>query len=59
MAEEVCAEAFQRGLIMETSGPDSEVAKVMPPLTVGHEALERGLDIFRDSVDAVSRRHVK
>lgn len=30
-AEKVCAEAFQRGLIMETSGPDGEVAKLLPP----------------------------
>ncbi|GIP33171.1 diaminobutyrate--2-oxoglutarate transaminase [Paenibacillus sp. J2TS4] len=57
MAEEVCAEAFQRGLVMETSGPESEVAKVMPALTIGKEALEQGLDIFRDSVAAVAKRY--
>ncbi|MFQ5875524.1 MAG: diaminobutyrate--2-oxoglutarate transaminase, partial [Dehalococcoidia bacterium] len=33
-AEEVVAEAFQRGLIVETSGPDSEVVKLLPPLII-------------------------
>ncbi|MGH3424567.1 MAG: diaminobutyrate--2-oxoglutarate transaminase, partial [Nocardioidaceae bacterium] len=33
-AGEVAAAAFERGLLVETSGPESEVLKVMPALTI-------------------------
>ncbi|HET8599856.1 MAG TPA: diaminobutyrate--2-oxoglutarate transaminase [Segeticoccus sp.] len=56
VAEKLAAAAFQRGLLVETSGPDSEVLKVMPPLTVTEEELERGLDILIDSGRAVLPR---
>ncbi|MFC0215407.1 diaminobutyrate--2-oxoglutarate transaminase [Paenibacillus chartarius] len=56
MAEAVCAAAFRRGLIMETSGTDSEVAKVMPPLTITKTALERGLHILGESVAEVANQ---
>ncbi|WGU94011.1 diaminobutyrate--2-oxoglutarate transaminase [Paenibacillus dendritiformis] len=46
-AEQLCARAFARGLIMETSGTDSEVAKIMPPLTIDDTGLLAGLDILR------------
>ncbi|WP_424184030.1 diaminobutyrate--2-oxoglutarate transaminase [Actinokineospora sp. G85] len=54
-ASAVCGAAFERGLLMETSGPDGEVAKVMPPLTVTDEEVERGMGILADSVAAVLR----
>lgn len=44
--------AFERGLILETSGPDSEVVKIMPPLTLTDDELEQGLQIMSDSVHA-------
>ncbi len=49
-ADKVCAEAFQRGLIMETSGPDGEVAKLLPPLIIDDEGLEKGLAILEESI---------
>lgn len=52
LAEEICAAAFERGLIMETSGPDSEVAKLLPPLVIDDEGLEKGLAILAESVRA-------
>ncbi|QRG66645.1 diaminobutyrate--2-oxoglutarate transaminase [Brevibacillus choshinensis] len=52
LAEKICAEAFERGLILETSGPKSEVMKVMPPLTITEEALLAGLDILEASIKA-------
>ncbi|MBF0248289.1 MAG: diaminobutyrate--2-oxoglutarate transaminase [Alphaproteobacteria bacterium] len=55
-AEEVCREAFGRGLVMETAGVRSQVAKVMPPLTIADGALARGLDILGDAVAHVARR---
>ncbi|WP_028548946.1 diaminobutyrate--2-oxoglutarate transaminase [Paenibacillus sp. UNC451MF] len=50
MAERLCARVFARGLIMETSGPRSEVAKLMPPLTIGGEELEKGLRILAEEM---------
>lgn len=54
MASDVCAAAFERGLILETSGPQSEVVKVMPPLTIDEATLAEGLDILRESFVAVA-----
>jgi diaminobutyrate-2-oxoglutarate transaminase len=53
LAGKVCRAAFQRGLLMETSGPDDEVVKVMPPLTITDDELARGLDLMAESVRAV------
>ena len=53
LAGKVCAEAYDRGMLMETSGPDSEVVKLLPPLTITDEELERGLAIIDESVAAV------
>jgi diaminobutyrate-2-oxoglutarate transaminase len=53
-AEAVCAEAFKGGVIMETSGPDSEVAKLLPPLTIPDDALREGLDIMARAMDTVA-----
>ncbi|KKB39872.1 diaminobutyrate--2-oxoglutarate transaminase [Bacillus thermotolerans] len=52
LADKICAAAFERGLIMETSGPNSEVFKIMPPLTIDVNSLQRGFDIIEDSVKA-------
>ena len=46
-------DAYDRGMLMETSGPDSEVVKLLPPLTITDEELERGLAIIDESVAAV------
>jgi diaminobutyrate-2-oxoglutarate transaminase len=45
VAEQICERAFAQGLIMETSGPESTVVKVMPPLPIDEAELRRGLDI--------------
>lgn len=46
MAEKLAEFAFASGLILETSGPNHEVAKLMPPLTIENKTLEQGLQIF-------------
>lgn len=53
LAERVCAEAFERGLLMETSGPGGEVVKILPPLTISDEEFDKGLAIIDDAVAAV------
>ncbi|CAM4183899.1 diaminobutyrate--2-oxoglutarate transaminase [Kibdelosporangium persicum] len=50
LAGKVCATAFELGLLMETSGPDGEVVKLMPPLTISDDELERGLSVLARSV---------
>ena len=50
LAPAVCRAAFDRGALMETSGPSDEVVKLLPPLTTSHSDLEAGLDILAESI---------
>lgn len=50
IAGQVAKAAFERELLVETSGPDDEVVKLMPPLTITEEELEDGLTRFAESV---------
>ncbi|WP_099022504.1 diaminobutyrate--2-oxoglutarate transaminase [Mycolicibacterium palauense] len=49
-ASAVCRAAFDRGLLLETSGPSDEVVKLLPPLTTSTDDLAAGLDIIAESV---------
>jgi len=53
-AHRIAAESFARGLLVETSGPRSEVVKTMPALTTTPEELQRGLDILADAAESVT-----
>jgi diaminobutyrate-2-oxoglutarate transaminase len=53
IAGRVCQRAFDRGLLIETSGPDSEVVKLMPPPTIEPDELDDGLRLFSEAVDDV------
>jgi diaminobutyrate-2-oxoglutarate transaminase len=53
LAAKVCATAFERGLLMETSGPSSEVMKILAPLTTTDDELDEGLEIIAESVKTV------
>lgn len=52
-AGRVCAAAFERGMLVETSGPESEVVKLMPPINISDEELEQGLEILAAATDSV------
>jgi diaminobutyrate-2-oxoglutarate transaminase len=52
-AGKVSQAAFERGLIIETAGPDGEVLKLLPPLTIDRATLDAGLDIIEASIEAV------
>ena len=55
LASHVSQAAFERGLLIETSGgAASDVIKLMPPLTIDDTDLERGLAILRESVAAAA-----
>lgn len=49
-AAKIAQAAFRRGLLVETCGPDSEVVKVMPPLTISPDELARGIDVLAGAV---------
>ncbi|KHE72766.1 diaminobutyrate--2-oxoglutarate transaminase [Halobacillus sp. BBL2006] len=53
LAGQVAEASFQRGLIIETSGPDDEVLKMLPPLIIDKEGIEKGLDIIEESIKSV------
>ncbi len=52
VAGKVATAAFERGLLVETAGTDSEVVKLMPALTITHDELTEGLSILTDAVSA-------
>ncbi|GGN66390.1 diaminobutyrate--2-oxoglutarate transaminase [Nocardia rhizosphaerihabitans] len=52
-AGKVCRTAFEQGLLVETSGSMDEVVKLLPPLTLGSDELDRGLSVLSASIDAV------
>jgi diaminobutyrate-2-oxoglutarate transaminase len=54
LAAKTCAAAFERGLLMETSGPSDEVMKIMPPLTITDAELDEGLEVVGEAVRAVT-----
>lgn len=49
-ASRICARAFELGLLLETSGPQSEVVKLLPALTITPEELDEGLRILARAV---------
>jgi len=50
VAAMITAAAFERGLVIETSGAHDEIVKVLAPLTTGDALLSSGLDILADCV---------
>ncbi|HEX7036305.1 MAG TPA: diaminobutyrate--2-oxoglutarate transaminase [Pseudomonadales bacterium] len=58
-AARVSAAALERGLIIETAGPDDEVVKLFCPLTIDRADLDEGLRIIEESVEQVAARHLK
>lgn len=50
-AKRVTSAAFDRGLIIETSGAYDEIVKVLAPLTIEEDVFARGLDILEECVN--------
>ncbi|HJK99621.1 MAG TPA: diaminobutyrate--2-oxoglutarate transaminase [Polyangiaceae bacterium LLY-WYZ-14_1] len=53
---EVSAAAFERGLIIETAGPDDEVLKLLPALSITQAELDEGIGIIERSLETVVNR---
>ncbi len=53
VASAISKAAFEKGLVIETSGPSDEVIKTLPPLTISQEHLARGLEIIAECAHEV------
>ncbi|HWU83979.1 MAG TPA: diaminobutyrate--2-oxoglutarate transaminase, partial [Rhodocyclaceae bacterium] len=56
IASQITRRAFAKGMIIETSGADDQVVKLLCPLTISKAALEEGLDILETSISEVCKR---
>ncbi|WP_067699692.1 diaminobutyrate--2-oxoglutarate transaminase [Nocardia jejuensis] len=56
-ATKVCRVAFEDGLLVETSGSNDEVVKLLPPLTVTDDEITHGLGILTRAVEIVRDAH--
>jgi diaminobutyrate-2-oxoglutarate transaminase len=54
VASEVSRLCFDKGLIIETSGAQGDVVKLLTPLTIDEPTLEKGLDIIEESINEVA-----
>lgn len=51
LAAEICARAYERGMVIETSGAHDEVVKFLAPLTTPTKIIREGFDILLAAVD--------
>jgi len=62
LTQAILRAAFERGLLIESCGPNSEVLKLLPPLIISDDELEEGLAFLSDAIDhtmeSVSERRV-
>ena len=58
-ASAICADAFRRGLMIETSGPNDEVVKCLMPLIISAHELERGLSILDAAFGSALGRNLR
>ncbi|MCQ0969634.1 diaminobutyrate--2-oxoglutarate transaminase [Paracoccus sp. TK19116] len=57
LASEICARAYDKGLIIETSGAEDEVVKFLGALTTPEELIREGFGILRDATrEALAER---
>ncbi|MDA9537126.1 diaminobutyrate--2-oxoglutarate aminotransferase [Bradyrhizobium sp. CCBAU 21362] len=50
IAQAAARKAFEKGLMVERCGPNDQVVKFLPALTIDVETLSDGLEIFEDSL---------
>jgi diaminobutyrate-2-oxoglutarate transaminase len=49
LAGDICARCFDKGLVIETSGAEDEVVKVLAPLTTPETLMREGLGILLEA----------
>ena len=52
VAEDIVHKAFEDGLVIERCGAEDQVIKLLPPLTIDEQTLQRGLDILDKAAHA-------
>ena len=57
LANKITQECFKQGLIIETSGADGQVIKILCPLVITEENLIKGLDIIEAAVKNICDKH--
>ncbi|WP_339183677.1 diaminobutyrate--2-oxoglutarate transaminase [Oceanobacillus sp. FSL W7-1293] len=50
IAQKITKKAFEKGLIIETSGANDDVIKLLPPLIIDEEGIEKGISILEESM---------
>jgi len=53
LANKIAHASFEKGVVVETSGANDEVLKLLPSLTIEDELLTRGLDVIEQSLAEV------
>ena len=56
IAGKITQHAFQKGLIIETSGADDHVVKFLCPLVISDENLKKGIDIIEEAIQRVCEK---
>jgi len=57
LAGEICSRAYDKGLVIETSGNEDQVVKLLAPLTTTAETFRKGFNILLDATrDAMANR---
>ncbi|WP_116473065.1 diaminobutyrate--2-oxoglutarate transaminase [Zobellella maritima] len=51
IADAITTKAFERGLVIETAGPDDEVVKCLCPLIISEQDLKQGLDWLEEAIN--------
>jgi diaminobutyrate-2-oxoglutarate transaminase len=59
LAADICARAYEKGLIIETSGNEGQVIKVLAPLTTPVETFHKGFDILLQAARDVTDQQFK
>ena len=50
LAAAACVAAHDAGVLVLRSGPESEVIRILPPLTIAEAELDHGLEVLREAV---------
>lgn len=53
LAKEIKKECFNRGLLIETGGRHGAVIRLLPPLIITHEEIQRASDILEESINHI------
>jgi diaminobutyrate-2-oxoglutarate transaminase len=53
IAGKITKKAFQNNLMIETSGADDHVVKILCPLIISDENLKKGIDIIEEAIREV------